>query len=347
MAIPLQLFILSILLLYWNEWVELNEASRFKYILAVWCYIHSVGLHVCRALCRVWGDDWHHPWRKDWIQPSCKAWHRALKGHGCFDLGRVCVHNSVLNGLSPSWKPLMYCLMFLKNKMYITWPQSNSYFRTHIVSILRGSEEGFVNWQGAKCSTWVSISRPFKANYTSVFSGPPWKCRVEMCGWCQCYGKQDGFDLSSCFGTECYLCYWTTGFFIIISTSATAMAMFFGQSNSDEIYENKSQHSTQHKTYEHPQTLCHWWRPRYTDATSGCVSSSPRAQRGQLCGVTHNIFKSFGLENWQPKYGLSWRRNMVISKQLWNTWTNLARRDFMGRNSFVQLRTLGWIMFCT
>ena len=79
MAIPLQLFILSILLLYWNERVELNEASRFKYILAVWCYIHSVGLHVCRALCRVWGDDWHHPWRKDWIQPSCKAWHRALE----------------------------------------------------------------------------------------------------------------------------------------------------------------------------------------------------------------------------------------------------------------------------
>ena len=32
--------------------------------------------------------------------------------------------------------------------------------RTHIVSVLRGSEDGFINWHGIKCSTWVSISRP-------------------------------------------------------------------------------------------------------------------------------------------------------------------------------------------
>lgn len=32
--------------------------------------------------------------------------------------------------------------------------------RTHLVSILRGDSYGFCNWQGIKCSTWVSISRP-------------------------------------------------------------------------------------------------------------------------------------------------------------------------------------------
>ena len=29
-----------------------------------------------------------------------------------------------------------------------------------MVSILRGDSNGFCNWQGIKCSTWVSISRP-------------------------------------------------------------------------------------------------------------------------------------------------------------------------------------------
>lgn len=31
--------------------------------------------------------------------------------------------------------------------------------RTHLVSVLRGDADGFCNWSGIKCSTWVSISR--------------------------------------------------------------------------------------------------------------------------------------------------------------------------------------------
>lgn len=31
--------------------------------------------------------------------------------------------------------------------------------RTHLVSVLRGDVDGFCNWQGIKCSTWVAISR--------------------------------------------------------------------------------------------------------------------------------------------------------------------------------------------
>ena len=32
--------------------------------------------------------------------------------------------------------------------------------RTHLVSVLRGDENGFCNWSGIKCATWVAISRP-------------------------------------------------------------------------------------------------------------------------------------------------------------------------------------------
>ena len=42
----------------------------------------------------------------------------------------------------------------------VDWGNYDCKLRTHLVSILRGDEEGFVNWQGIKCSTWVSISRP-------------------------------------------------------------------------------------------------------------------------------------------------------------------------------------------
>lgn len=32
--------------------------------------------------------------------------------------------------------------------------------RTHLVSVLRCSEEGFICWMGVLCATWVAISRP-------------------------------------------------------------------------------------------------------------------------------------------------------------------------------------------
>ena len=89
---------------------------------------------------------------RNWTLSMIVAWmYLPLEGL------RTCLRIINFNWCVPSM-PYIFEMFRMCSIQY--WNSDLKLIRTHLVSILRGSKEGFVNWQGIQCSTWVSISRP-------------------------------------------------------------------------------------------------------------------------------------------------------------------------------------------